>query len=218
MQRGIFICFEGGEGSGKTTMAHKIADRLRSFGHTVEEVADPGSTPFAQKMRELLLDKSFPCDPEQQALLYTAARRSLAEEIKIKLNQGVHVITGRWVWSTLVYQCFVQGVDPFTIEQLHDRFVTLHPDIYVLLDIDPAIALARKLAQKGSKEEIAKDRFESMDLPFHEKIREAYISVATQSNSPIVDTGQFNLEEAGEHVERLCQQNYKYKRLLKPVK
>ena len=107
MQRGIFICFEGGEGSGKTTMATATADYLRSFGHTVEEVADPGSTPFAQKMRELLLDKSFPCDPHQQTLLYTAARRSLAQEIETKLDEGIHVIAGRWLWSTLVYHCLL---------------------------------------------------------------------------------------------------------------
>lgn len=212
--RGIFICFEGGEGSGKTTMANSTAEHLRAFGNKVEEVADPGSTEFALKMRELLLDKEFPCDPWQQVLLYTAARRALALEIRKKLSAGISVVSGRWVWSTLVYQGIVQGVPIAMIEKLHNQFVSLDPDVYILLDADPKIAMKRKVTQTG-EDAVAKDRFESMDLAFHNQIRNGYIDVAMRGNNSIVDTGQLDLETATAHVERACLQKYSYRRLTK---
>lgn len=207
--RGLFICLEGGEGSGKTTMAAFMRDYLQSRGREVVEVYDPGSTLLAQRIREIVVDKNIPCTPEQQALLYITARDALADEVSHQLDIGVDVVCGRWTLSTFVYQGIMGGVDLGKIRWLATNFIDVEPDIYVLLDATPELALARKLAAVGTAN-LGKDRFDSRSMDWHVGIRNAYFAAAQEMGYPIVDADR-NMDEVTASVLAVCQANPKFR-------
>lgn len=211
--RGIFICLEGGEGSGKTAMATAVATRLRELGRSVVEVADPGSTPLAKQIRKIVLDAAIPCDPSQQTLLYTAARAALAEEVARLLDNGTDVVVGRWTLSTLVYQGQLGHVGVDKVDWLNTNFVDLEPDIYILLDASPDLALKRKLAAVGSYE-MEKDRFDSRGMDWHTAVRNAYFEYAESNGYPIINADQC-IEEVAAAVWDVCTTHSMFHKLVK---
>lgn len=201
--RGLFICLEGGEGSGKTSMATRLKAYMEKLGRTVVEVADPGTTVLAQRARSIVLDASIPCNPEQQALLYILARSSLAEEVRQHLAAGRDVIAARWTLSTQVYQGLLGKVGLETISWLTRRFVNLDPDIYILLDASPELALARKRQAVGDAA-MAADRFDGRDLTWHNSLRAAYLHVAGVYRYDIVNADK-SLNDVETDVITACQ-------------
>ena len=199
---GKFICIEGGAGSGKTTMAKAVVAWLESKGRKVKEVFDPGSTPLAMKLREILVTAAIPCTPRQQTLLYIAARTALADEILRLTADGYDVVCGRWTLSTLVMQGRAGNVGTKTVEWLADRFVMLIPDLYIVLDADPVQALARKRAAVGD-DAIKADRFDGRGPEWHEMIRNEYRDLATQYEYPIVNA-DLPVEQVAANVIALC--------------
>ena len=217
--RGAFICFEGGEGSGKTTAADSVVSYLQGFGIPAEAVADPGSTPLAQECRRILLDKFVACDPYQQLLLFMTARRALAVEITEKLAKGVTVVAGRWVWSTLSYQG-TQGVPTDLIKLMHERIVQLDPDQYILLDVTPSVGLARKDNANRKADELPThaDRFESMDLSWHDSVRDSYLNLAARGKWPIIHTDRFDIQATNAEINKIMQNNPFTERLLRAAR
>ncbi len=210
--RGIFICLEGGEGSGKTTMAAVVCQYLTELGRIAREVSDPGSTPLAQRIREIVVDATIPCTPSQQALLYIAARDALADEVTQYLDIGEDVVSGRWTLSTLVYQGALGSVGIDKVDWLTKNFISAEPDIYILLNASPEVALQRKQAAVGDAA-MGKDRFDSRSLDWHRDVRNAYYLYAEEHGYPIIDADR-PLEEVKQAVIAVCQANPTFRQLM----
>lgn len=209
---GLFICLEGGEGSGKTTIATAVREYLEGLGRNVMEVSDPGSTPLAQRLREIVVDANIPCTPTQQALIYVTARNALAEEICQHLDLGTDVVSGRWTMSTIIYQGVLGGVGLGKVAVLTENFVNLEPDIYILLNATPEIALARKAAAVG-QDAMAANRFDGRSLDWHKNIQQEYYRLALNAGYPIIDADQ-PLEAVKAAVIAVCQTNPKFREMV----
>lgn len=168
---GLFISFEGIDGSGKSTQAKLLADRLGNVVHTRE----PGGSAGAEEIRALLLTGDQDrWSAETEILLFTAARRDhLEKTIQPALDAGQTVICDRFADSTRVYQGATRGDLRGTVDTLHNVMIGREPDLTFIIDMDPATALARGLA-RGSGE----DRFEEMGLAFQETLRHGFLALA----------------------------------------
>lgn len=172
---GLFLSLEGIDGSGKSTQARLLADRLRAAGHAVTLTREPGGSPGAEEIRRLVLEgASDRWSAETEILLFTAARRDhLEKTIRPALARGEVVITDRFADSTRVFQGLTRGDLGATVNRLHDLMIGVEPDLTLLFDLDPAVGLARATARAG-----AELRFEGMGLAFQEKARAGFLALA----------------------------------------
>ncbi|MCK4333704.1 dTMP kinase [candidate division WOR-3 bacterium] len=177
MKRGVFIVFEGIEGSGKSTQAELLAEALRRNNIKVDLTREPGGTQAGERIRDVLLDSSLEdMHPRTELLLYLAARAEhVAKRIRRKLfaDKAV-VISDRFTLSTLVYQAGGRELDSKTVSRLC-KFASggLEPDLTVLVDLDVDGAFARLNRPY--------DRLEQAGKEFHEKVREAYLYFARRA-------------------------------------
>jgi dTMP kinase len=181
---GRFIVFEGGEGAGKSTQVRLLAERLRAAGRDVVVTREPGATDVGARIRGLLLDRdpaeSGAIAPRAEALLYAADRaHHVATVIRPALGRGAVVISDRYVDSSLAYQGAGRVLPVNEVSWL-SAWATggLKPDLVVLLDVDPGIGLAR-VADRGA----GIDRLEGEALPFHERVRYAFLDLASAEPS-----------------------------------
>ena len=198
--RGLFISFEGIEGSGKTTQISMLSDHLLARGRSVRLTREPGGTLIGDRVRKILLDPANAAlDPRAELLLYAAGRaQHLAELIRPALGDGTIVLCDRFSDATIAYQGFGRGLDKDLIGNL-DRLVTggMRPDLTVLLDIDASTGLARargRNSRHGLQEEA---RFENERLPFHERVRRGYLELAKQ------EPGRFRVVDASKQPEEI---------------
>ena len=175
------ICIEGIDGCGKTTQAQLLKTKLEEAGRKVTLCHDPGSTTLAKEIRTILLNVDVEMDAEIQMLLFTAARASLARKIEKMLEEGYDVLLDRWVLSTYLYQGKLGGISFGEINNLHAAYVRVNPDVYIVLDLPVADALKRA----GQVGDSNKDRFESKGVEFQQKLRDAYVDLATRGPSDI---------------------------------
>ena len=205
MSSGLFIVFEGGEGTGKSTQAERLLQRLSGAGRQALLVREPGTTTLGLYLREYLKSKR-PITLESELLLFAAARAQLvAEEIRPALARGIDVVADRYTGSTVAYQGFGRGVQRDVIDYLND-YVTggLNPDITFLLDTDPTdglkrvgspqlqMALTPEDAPEVGRADIAGHRrFEDQSMPFHNRVRRGYLELAKSAPGwKIVDARQ----------------------------
>lgn len=174
MTPGVFIVFEGGEGTGKTTQISLLRDFLESQGKSVLVTREPGGTEIGERIRSLLLDpRSTPISPKSEALLYAADRaQHVVQVITPALEAGTIVISDRYLDSSVAYQGLARGLGAEEIRGIN-RWGTggLMPDIVFLLDFDVEEGLIRSGVT---------DRIEQEGLVFHEKVREAYRTLANR--------------------------------------
>ncbi|MEO0864085.1 MAG: dTMP kinase, partial [Pseudomonadota bacterium] len=174
---GHFISFEGIDGSGKSTQARMLADRLRTEGHDVVLTREPGGSPGAEEIRALVLQG----DPdrwsaETELLLFTAARRDHMERlIEPALADGKIVICDRFADSTRLYQGLSRGDLRGTVDQLHALMIGREPDLTILIDMDPETGLARARGRQGTEE-----RFEDFGTDLQAKMREGFLDLAQE--------------------------------------
>lgn len=176
--RGRFITFEGGEGTGKSTQAALLGQRLRAMGIAVVLTREPGGSPGAEVIRHVLLSGAAKAlGPEAEAILFAAARDDhVSTTIEPALARGRWVISDRFADSTNVYQGAIGQVDPLLLGGLHRITIgKLKPDLTFILDVPADIGLARAKQRRG---EAGADRFEAESLEFHEKLRDAYLHLA----------------------------------------
>jgi dTMP kinase len=176
---GRLIAIEGGDGAGKTSLIAALMAALA--GQDVLLTREPGGTPEGLALRAILLAQtSTVWDPRAELLLMTAARvQHVARVIRPALQAGRLVLCDRFIGSTLAYQGGGQGIDPALILRLHHDMVgDLWPDLTLLLDIDPAAALARSHRRLQQDPAIDEGRFEAMDLAFHHRVRATYCALA----------------------------------------
>ena len=176
----MFITFEGGEGTGKSTQVKLLAERLRMQGKDVLTSREPGGTPEAEALRNLLVSgEPGRWTADEELLLNFAARGShLRQVIKPTLAQGQVVICDRFIDSSYVYQVVAGGGSNALFTQLVTSIAKDGiPDFTFILDIDPAIGTARANARLTSGHE---NRFERKGSDFHTKVRAAFSALATQ--------------------------------------
>jgi dTMP kinase len=204
--RPLVICFEGIDGCGKGTQINKMMDWLSNKGRKVCRVVDPGEEASGQSIRKILLDKTIPLTPEQQALLYTAARISGRDVIAKRQQAGFDVMLDRWVMSTIVYQGMVQNVEMPLIWGLQDSFVKFQPDLYIVLDLPANVAKYRLVCADTKEGDPVPDmdRFESQGLAFAENLRKGYKLVGEDSPKCWIVDAEQNVEDVFADVLEAC--------------
>lgn len=175
-RRGLFITFEGAEGSGKSTQIRRAAAYLKRKGYRVLVLREPGGTRVSEAVRRILLNKKFKeMTRETELLLYLAARAQIvAEKIRPALKEGKIVISDRFEDSTLAYQGYGREMPLAAIQAVSRQFVrgALRPDVTVLLDIDPL---------RGMKRGGRHDRMERQAASFHRRVRRGFLKLARRN-------------------------------------
>lgn len=185
----MFITFEGGEGSGKTTIIEKVCEFFEKQGKEIVLTREPGGTNISEQIRNVILDrKNTEMDGMTEAYLYAAARRQhVVEKIAPALEAGKLVISDRYVDSSIVYQGFVRGFGVYKIADINKEAMNYNgkdylPDITFYFDLDPEIGLAR--ISKNKNREVNRLDVEKMD--FHQKVREGYLKWAQKNPDRII--------------------------------
>ncbi len=187
------MTLEGPEGSGKTVVAKRLAAELGSRGQRVVLTREPGGTRLGERVREILLGRAdLGIDPRADALLFNAARAQLvAEIVRPALGAGATVVCARFADSTLAYQGYGAGMP---IDELRGlaRVATggLDPDLTILLDVDPELGIQRKAA--GTR-----NRFESIDLDFHRRVRAGFLELAA------AEPQRWRVVDSSRHIDRV---------------
>jgi dTMP kinase len=177
---GLFITVEGVEGSGKSTQCRRLVERLSARDLDVVLTSEPDGTALGSAIRRLFETESPPT-PLTQVFLFMAARQQhVAQVVRPALARGLIVISDRYADATVAYQGYGQGVDLETIHELNALATGgLRPDLTLVLDLDPAVGMARI----GGR---SLDAFERMDLPFHRRVRDGYLEIARTERRRVV--------------------------------
>ncbi len=196
-EHGLFITFEGMDGSGKTTQIRRLAARLRSMGRTVVETAEPGGTRIGAQIRRTLLDSAHQeLSPTTELLLYFASRAQNVDEVIVPaLKRGEVVLVDRFTDSTLVYQGCGRNLGADTVIAL-DRIACrgLKPDLTLLVDIDPETSLARAHARNAA-ETSSETRMDDQSPEFHRRVYEAYHELAAREPERVkIVNGEASIE------------------------
>lgn len=202
--KGFFISFEGGEGAGKTTQIKRLKDWLESSGHAVILTREPGGTPEAEKIRDLLVKRDGGnWDGLTELLLFFAARRHHVETlIKPAMAEGKVVICDRFADSTEAYQCFGHGVSTDIYAQIKTIVLgDFAPNLTFLLDVPVNIGLKRSKRVNDSTTVLSdaevEDRFERLDVSFHEKLRQGFLTIAAR------ETNRFKVIDALQSLDEI---------------
>lgn len=218
--KGLFITFEGIEGSGKTTQCHQLATTLTALGYSVLETREPGGTPCAERIRTLLLENTRKnqrqemITPECETALVLAARsQHVTHQILPALSKGMIVLCDRFTDSTLAYQGFGRKLD---LEQLRafNHFVTqgLTPNLTFLIDLPIAQGLARRARAKNE------NRLDRESQTFHNRVRRGFLKLATQySERMIVVNGQQSPERIALTIDNTITDLVHTKKALKKI-
>jgi len=177
IDQGKFITLEGGEGAGKSTQIERLADRLQGRGLKLVTTREPGGSPGAEDIRNLLVTgEPGRWSAMTEALLFAAARNDhLNKTIRPALEAGKWVICDRFTDSTRAYQGVAEGLSTDTIEAL-DKLVVgkTQPDLTLILDLPVKVGLERATHGKAGDE----NRYERMGTDFHERLRKAFLQIA----------------------------------------
>ena len=205
----MFITIEGPEGSGKTTAVDTAVKELEKMGYQIVRTREPGGTPIAEQIRNVILDKNnVAMDQRTEALLYAASRRQhLVEKVWPALKEGKIVICDRYLDSSLAYQGGARGLGIDNILSVNN-FATegTFPDLTLLFDLQPELGLARIAA--NSNREV--NRLDLEKLDFHRKVRETFLELARRypERFVVIDASQSKEEVAKKTLEvmlsRIC--------------
>ncbi|MEI4231349.1 dTMP kinase [Roseovarius sp. D22-M7] len=197
---GLFVSFEGIDGSGKSTQARRLAAALIDAGRKVVLTREPGGSPGAEEIRALLLEGATDrWSPETELLLFTAARRDHVERvIDPALAAGEVVICDRFVDSTRIYQGLGRADLRVLVDRLHALMIGREPDLTVLIDIAPDLGLGRALARSGGEA-----RFESFGEDLQTRMRAGFLALAEEfaPRFAVIDGGR-DIETVAADVAR----------------
>ena len=185
MKKGLFIVFEGGEGTGKTTAIESIYDWIQEKDLKCIKTREPGGIKISEEIRQVILDKdNTKMDGRTEALLYAAARRQhLVEKVIPALNEGYVVLCDRFIDSSLAYQGFARGLGIDEVMSINKFAIGEYmPDLSILFDLEPKIGLER-ISTSGEREI---NRLDLEKIDFHEKVREGYNKVYKENRDRIV--------------------------------
>ncbi len=194
-RRGLFLTFEGIDGSGKSTQARMLAETLRAAGHQVVLTREPGGSDGAEEIRNLVLQG----DPdrwsaETEILLFTAARRDhLERTIEPALAAGKIVICDRFADSTRMYQGLSRGDLRGLVDELHRLMIGREPDLTLLIDMDPDTGLSRAKGRQGAEE-----RFEDFGPDLQRRMRAGFLALAQEFS------GRFRVVDGNRDIDSVA--------------
>lgn len=174
LKKGLFITLEGGEGSGKTTLAKKLKEYYESLSYEVVLTREPGGTELGEKIRNYVVNEEL--NSTTELLLFSAVRRNhILTKILPALDSGKIVICDRYITSTFVYQGIMGKIPLGIVDQFQDITITppdrgrsIYPDIEILLDIDPEVGLKRIENRDGN------NKFDLKGINYHKRVNKAY--------------------------------------------
>jgi dTMP kinase len=181
MQRGWFITFEGGEGTGKTTQIGSLAGHLESRGHVVIVTREPGGTPVAEAARAVLLDPALEPLGLSELFLLEAARHDHVERvIRPALARGEVILCDRYADSSTVYQGMVRGIGVERVEELNELATGgLNPDLTLIFDLDPEAGVSRARS-RNAEGDGSESRLDDEPAEFHRCVREGFLRLAVR--------------------------------------
>lgn len=198
----MFVTIEGPEGSGKSSVTKEVVKLLEAEGETVVLTREPGGTPIAEEIRNVILDKANTAmDPVTEALLYAASRRQhLVEKIWPLSKEGKIVISDRFLDSSLAYQGGARGIGIDKVLALN-QYATdgFYPDLTLLFDLDPRIGMQR-IAANNNREV---NRLDLEKIEFHDKVRQTFLELAKRFND------RFVVLDASKPFDEVVQDAYK---------
>ncbi|MBK0398498.1 dTMP kinase [Limibaculum sp. M0105] len=208
---GVFITLEGIDGTGKSTQARLLAERLRAFGRDVVLTREPGGAPGAEEIRRLLVEgEPGRWSSETETLLFTAARRDHLERVIAPgLARGAVVICDRFADSTRAYQGLAGGSGRDFVDRLHALAIGIEPDLTLILELAPDTALARASSRSDASAGPREDRFERKGADFQSRLAAAFrdIAAAAPERCHLIDANAAPDEVAARiwaRVERLA--------------
>ena len=197
----MFITIEGPEGSGKSSVTKKVSERLEKEGYKVVLTREPGGTPIAEQIREVILNKeNTKMDKVTEALLYAAARRQhLVEKVWPLTKEGAIVISDRFLDSSLAYQGGARNLGIDYILALNQYATEGYmPDLTLLFDIEPELGLARIAANKGREV----NRLDLEKIEFHKEVRKTFLGLADRFKD------RFVVLDASKTFDEVCEDAY----------
>jgi dTMP kinase len=200
VKKGVFITFEGPDGSGKSTQQRLLGLFLKKKGLDVVLSREPGGSPLAEKIRKMLLNnKNVNLTSKAELLLFEAARQQhVCETILPALQRGKVVISDRFFDSSSAYQGFGRGIKPTEVEWLNNFAVSgVNPDLTLLFDLDQTRGLKRAKSRTGKK-----DRLENAGVDFHKKVRRAFLELA-KKNPIRIKVVKVDKKSTGEILEEV---------------
>ncbi|BCJ87439.1 dTMP kinase [Effusibacillus dendaii] len=197
---GLFITFEGPDGAGKSTQVKKLADWLSASGIACRVTREPGGTPLADKIRQMLLDPANEAMvPKTEALLYAASRaQHVAEVIRPALQNGQVVICDRYTDASIAYQAVGLGLSPDMIRRWSEEATDgLWPDRTFLLDLPAELGMAR-IRERGGP-----DRIEGRGIEYHQRVRDTFLALAEREPERfiVLDSRQ-TIDELAERIRQ----------------
>ncbi|MBX3104501.1 MAG: dTMP kinase [Microbacteriaceae bacterium] len=195
--RGLFITFEGGDGSGKTTQSELLVEWLEKQGRTVLTTREPGGTELGEELREIVLHSRGHITPKSEALIYAADRaHHIATKVRPAIERGEVVVQDRYLDSSVAYQGAARGLGTQEVRRISLWAVDqLLPDLTILLDLDENSGLARL---PGSRTRF--DRLEAEQSEFHRVVRSAYLELAA------AEPERFLVLDATKPIDQLSEQ------------
>ena len=198
----MFVTIEGPEGSGKSSVTKEVVKLLEKDGYTIVLTREPGGTPIAEEIRNVILDKkNTAMDPMTEALLYAASRRQhLVEKVWPLSKEGKIVISDRFLDSSLAYQGGARGLGIDNVLALN-QFATdgYYPDLTLLFDLDPRIGLQRIAANKTREV----NRLDLEKIDFHDSVRKTFLELASRFKD------RFVVLDASKSFDEVVQDAYK---------
>ena len=201
MSKGLFITFEGGDGSGKSTQIEKLKDYLEDKGFRVILTREPGGTKISEDIREIILDsRNTEMSDMTETLLYAAARAQLVEQvIRPAVERGDMVICDRFVDSSMAYQAYDRGLGDIVWDINKNAIGDCMPDLTILLRLDPEAGMGRISGRK-------QDRIELSSSDFHRRVYEGYLALEKRFPDRIkgIDASR-GIEEISEEIINIVQ-------------
>lgn len=204
---GNYIVLEGTDGSGKSTIITRLANKLEVDGIKVWTAHEPGSTPIGEAIRTIIKDINLERTALTELLLFTAARSELAHKIKEKLMNGTWVISSRNYLSSIIYQGEAGNLGADFVQQLSKQLLPdyyLKPDLTIILDINPQVAEARRQSRNAKASQ--RDIFESRDSDFQQQLITGYQKIADELQLPLINSRD-SVEAVTEQVYDLIKQH-----------
>lgn len=203
MNKGKFIVFEGGEGSGKSTILEMVYEDLKSKGIKCTKTREPGGIKISEDIRNIILDKNNTnMDGKTEALLYAAARRQhLVEKVMKDLEEGNVVLCDRFIYSSLAYQGYARNLGIKDIYDINKFAIGEYmPDLNIFFDIRPEVGFSR--INKNSNREVNRLDLEKID--FHYKVREGYTKLYEENKESFVKIdAEKSIEEVFNTVKKI---------------
>lgn len=198
---GKFISFEGGEGSGKTTLVNQLFFEFQKQKIPVIKTHDPGGTAVSKEIRKILLSKDSKIDVNTEMLLFSASRAQLTSEVILPaLKTGTTIICDRFFDSTKVYQGMLRHHDISMLQSIFDYTCDITPDITFLMNVDAEIGLKRSY-EILNNENVDESKFEDYGLVFHKKVNKAFLDLAYDDNYYLPHLSRIKIIDANKSLE-----------------